>query len=297
MGKALRQAAFALVTLSAVALVLSTGIVGSTFAIFNGETQNAASSFAGGWIDPPASVAATASGYDVGFTWTPGTHGPVTGQTLYWANNTTSSNCTGAGYTAIAPSFTAALAAYTDSNRGATANGNWFCYRLVSTSATAWTAQVDKVLQVGLAATAVALTNGGTAASIDAGDKITLTFNQRTNLAASGTTKVCVITPGLIILGDTAGGTGCSSSDGYTVGQLTGEALGHNQVYRFSTFTTSSIAPWTMTITLVGGGSATYSGTTTFVPSPSILSAATTHQAALCTSAAATCRPTTTSLP
>jgi hypothetical protein len=106
-----------------------------------------------------------------------------------------------------------------------------------------------------------------------------------------------VITPSTIILGDTAGGTNCTVADGYTVGQLTGETLGHNQIYRFSTFTTSSTAPWTMTITIVGGGSATYSGTTTFVPSASILSAATTHQATLCTAAAPTCRPTTTSLP
>jgi len=109
----------------------------------------------------------------------------------------------------------------------------------------------------------MALANGSTNNSLDPGDTITLTFNQQTNLA-SGTTKVCVITPGTIIVGDTAGGSSCSSGDGYNVGLITGEALGHNQVYRFSTYVTSSSAPWTMTITIVGGGSATYSGTATF---------------------------------
>lgn len=298
MDKALRQAALALVTFSAVALTLSGGIVGNTYALFNGETQNAGSSFAGGWIDPPSAVTATASGYDVSFSWTPGTHGPVMGQQLWGVDNgvlATGSTCSGSGVSLLSPTpaLTRTTAATIDSNRGLTINGHWFCYQLISTSATNWTAQVNNVLQVGLATTGMALANGSTNNSLDPGDTITLTFNQQTNLA-SGTTKVCVITPGTIIVGDTAGGSSCSSGDGYNVGLITGEALGHNQVYRNSTYVTSSSAPWTMTITIVGGGSATYSGTATFTPSASILSAATTHQASLCITAASTCLPSTT---
>jgi hypothetical protein len=292
--KALRQAVLAIVILSAAALVLGGGSVGDTFALFNGETQNAGA-FAGGWIDPPATVTATASGYDVALAWTPGTHGPVTGQKLYGVDNTTSSNCTGAAYALIGTLASATTAAYTDSSRGTTVNnGNWFCYQLVSTSATAWTAQTNQVLQLGLVATGLTLANTGTDNSINAGDTITITFNQRTNLPATGTTKVCVLSVGKIIIGDAAAGTSCASGDPYSGGVITGVTIGSDQVYASSTYTSTATAPWKLTVTLVGAGTATYSGTATLTPSSSILSAATTHQAAMCTAAAATCRPTTT---
>lgn len=292
--KALRQATLALVTLSSVSLVLSTGVVGSTDALFNGETQNAASSFAGGWVDAPSALTATASGYDVALGWTPGTHGPVTSQQLNGVDNGTNSNCTGASYGPVT-SLTSAAAAYTDANRGSTLNGHWYCYQLISNSATVWNAQATQKLQVGLLTTGIAIANVGTNNTINANDTVTLTFNQKTNLAASGTTKVCVM-PGKIIFGDTAGGNACASGDGYTVGVITGPTIVGSQVYRNSTFTTTGTSPFTMTITLVGGGTATYSGTATFTPSASLLSSATTHQATMCTtnSAGAVCQPTTT---
>jgi hypothetical protein len=294
--KGLRCAAFAIVVLGAVGLALGNGIVGSTFGLFNGETQNAASSFAGGWVDAPSALTATASGYDVGLAWTPGTHGPVTGQTLNGVDNNTNSNCTGAAYALIATMPLATTATYTDSSRGSAANnGHWFCYQLVSTSATVWTAPTPQVLQLGLVTSAITITNHGTNNSIDATDTIMLTFNQRTNKAASGTTKVCVLTSGKIILGDTTGGAACATGDGFNIGTITGVTIGTNRVYQNSTFTTTTAAaPWTMTITLVGAGASTYSGTATFTPSSSILSNATTHQATMCTTASAICQPTTT---
>jgi hypothetical protein len=291
--KALRQATLALVTLSSVSLVLSTGVVGSTDALFNGETQNAASSFAGGWIDAPSALTAAASGYDVALGWTPGTHGPVTGQQLNGVDNGTVSNCTGAAYAPVA-TVSSATAAYTDASRGTLANdGNWFCYQLVSTSATVWTAQAAQQLQLGLVTSGIALANVGTNNRINANDTITLTFNQKTNFAASGTTKVCVF-PTKITVGDTTGGTSCNVGDGYNIGSITGVTIGASRVYRLSTYTTTTSSPWRMTITLVGSGSASYAGTATFTPSATILSAATTHQATMCTTAAATCQPTTT---
>jgi len=298
MEKALRQAALALVTLSAVALSLSTGIVGSTFALFNGETQNAGSTFAGGWIGAPSALTSTATGYNVALAWTPGNHGPITAQTLNGVDNGTSSNCTGAAYAFLATLAAPPTATYTDASRGSAANnGHWFCYQLVSATATTWNAAATQSLQLGLVTSGMAIANVGTNNSINANDTITLTFNQRTNLAASGTTKVCVIagSPGKVIIGDTAGGASCATGDGFTVGVITGATIVGNQVYRFSTFTTTTAsAPWTMAITLVGGGTATYSGTGTFTPSASTLSNATTHQATMCTTAAATCQPTTT---
>ena len=188
MEKALRQAALALVTLGAVALSLSTGIVGSTLAIFNGETQNAASSFAGGWIDAPSALTAGASGYDVALGWTPGTHGPVTGQTLNGVNNGTNSNCTGAAYAFVATLAAPPTATYTDASRGSAANnGHWFCYQLASTTASTWNAAATQSLQLGLVTSVIAIANVGTNNSINANDTITISFNQRTNLAKSGT--------------------------------------------------------------------------------------------------------------
>jgi hypothetical protein len=300
MEKTLRLSALAIVVLSSIALALSSGrIVGSTFALFNGETQNAASTFAGGWIGAPTGATAVASGYDMSLAWTPGAHGPITGQTLNCVDNNTNSNCTGAAY-AFLISGPAATAAYTDPSRGsASSNGHWYCYQLVSTTTPSlWTASTAlPAVQLGLVTSGISITNVATNNSIRAGDTITLTFNQQTDLAASGTTKVCAINSGSndrVIIGDTAGGTSCGVNDGYTVGRITGVTIGGNQVYRNSTFTTTSSAPYTMTITLVGSGTATYSGTATFTPSSSILSAVTTHQATMCTTAAAICQPTTT---
>jgi hypothetical protein len=295
--RALRQAIFGLVTLSAVALVLSTGGVGETFAIFNAETQNAGSVFAGGWIDPPASVVVTPSGYDVGFAWTPGTHGPVTGQKLNGVDNAANPSCSGASVVLLATMASTSTATYTDSSRATPlTNGHWFCYQLVSTSATAWTGVYNAAVQIGLATTAISIANGtvSTNNSVDVGDKITLTFNQKTNLAASGTKKVCVVAPSTIILGDTTGGTSCAAGDAFNVGKITGVTVASTQPFATSTFTTSTTAPWTMTITLAGTGTASAaSGTATFVPSATIQSNASTHRAVLCTTADSTCQPTT----
>jgi hypothetical protein len=295
MEKALRQAALGIVIISAAALALSTGVVGSTFALFNGETQNAGSSFAGGWIAPPSAWTATASGYDVAHAWTPGAHGPITGQTLNGVDNGTNSNCTGAAYAFIV-SGSAATAAYTDASRGtAVNNGHWFCYQLVSTTASLWTAAAAQSLQLGLVTSGISIANGATNNSLAATDTITLTFNQRTN-KTSGTIKVCAVNSGSadkVIIGDTAGGSSCGTGDAYDIGVITGVTIGTTRAYTSSTYSTTTTGPFTLTVILGGSGTSTYSGTATFTPSASILSFATTHQATMCTAVATTCQPTT----
>ncbi len=298
---ALRRAIGAGVVLTAGALLLGNNIVGTTFALFNGETSNANSAFAGGWVGAPAAATATAAGYDMGLAWTPGTHGPVTGQQLFGVDNGTNSNCTGAAYVLISTLTNAATAAYTDASRGTLANdGNWFCYQLVSTSATSWTAPLAlSAVQLGLVTTAVQITNVGTANRIEKNDTIKLTFNQRTNLG-TGNIKVCVFSPGTIVLGDTNNGNNCgTAADGFTVGKLTlaGATIPGALNFNASTVALSATAPWTMTITLAGTNSTTaMTGTPTWTlnGSSSILSFATTHQATMCSTATTTCRPTTT---
>jgi hypothetical protein len=298
---ALRRAVGAGVVLSAAALLLGNNVIGTTFALFNGETSNANSAFPGGWIGAPSAATATASGYDVALAWTPGTHGPVTGQQLFGVDNTTNSNCTGAAYSVLATLATASTAAYTDASRGTVANnGNWFCYQLVSTSATTWTSSYAlPAVQLGLVTTAVQITNTGTANRIQKNDTIKLTFNQRTNLG-TGNIKVCVYTTGVILLGDTSSGGGCAASPPatYTVGKLTlsGATIPSALNFTSSTVALSSSAPWTMTITLAGtNATANMTGTPTWklTGSPSILSFATTHQATMCSAATTTCQPTT----
>jgi hypothetical protein len=305
-NKALRQAALAIVTLSAVALALSTGVVGTTSALFNGETQNAASSFAGGWVDPPSSLVATPSGYDVNFTWTAGTHGPVTGEQVWAApTNGTNPNCTGAAYSLLATLATAGTTSYNDTRPPGTAanDGDWFCYELLSTSATVWTGQALKAVQVGLVASSISTANatstcGGAPAPVtgktDCNDTITITFNQKPILPASPI-KVCTWSSGSIVIGDT-NATACNAAgDAFSIGRMTGGTLGTSVKYSTSTYTLTTAAPWVMTITLKGSNTtSTVSGTWTFTPAAGILSTVTAHQATICVAAKTTCQPTST---
>jgi hypothetical protein len=299
---ALRRAVGAGVVLAACALLLGNSVIGTTFALFNGETSNANSAFAGGWIGPPTAATATATGYDVAFAWTPGNHGPINGQQLLGKDNGTDSNCNGAALDPLASITAPPTAAYTDSNRGATLNGNWFCYQLVSTTASSWTSAVTlPPLQLGLVTSDVLISNGGgTANRIQKNDTIKLTFNQRTNLG-TGTIKVCVYTTGAILIGDTQGGNACGTdADGFTVAKLTvtGATIASGVAYNSSTVALSTSAPWTMTVTLAGtNGTSAMTGTQAWAltPSTSILSFATTDRATMCNAASTNCRPTTSS--
>jgi len=276
-------------------------MVGSTSALFNGETKNAGSGFAGGWVGAPSAASVSALGYDMSLAWTVGTHGPVTGQQLYGLNNGTDSDCSGAVYGLLTTLASASTAAYTDANRGTLAtDGDWFCYQLVSTSATVWTAPLAlSAAQLGLVTSAVAIGNGGgTANRIQANDTITLTFNQRSNIG-TGAIKVCVFgTQRTILLGDQHAGAACgATSDGYSIGVLTTAAtLSGNATFNNSTVTLSSVSPWTYTIKLVGSNTVNTgaSPTWTLTPSATILSNATTDHATMCSAATTICQPTTT---
>ena len=297
---ALRRAAGAGAVLATAALLLGNGLVGTTSALFNGETTNTGSAFAGGWVGAPTAGSVNPLGYDESFAWTVGTHGPVTGQQLWGVNNGTNSNCTGAAYANLATMASASTATYTDASRATLAtDGNWWCYELVSTSATVWTAPlILPATQIGLVTNAVLITNVATAGSIAATDTIKLTFNQRTNLT-NGTVRVCVFnTQKTILIGDTTGGCG-SSADAYSVGKLvtTGTISGGTATFATSTDAVTTVSPYTATITIAGAGPtrAISAGTWTFTPAASILSNATTHQATMCSAATTNCQPTTTS--
>jgi hypothetical protein len=300
--QALRWAGGTIAVLAVAGLLLSTGPLGNTLALFNGETQNAGSTFAGGWVGAPTGPTATASGYDMALAWTPGTHGPVTGQQLFGVDNTTNSSCTGAAYALLATMATAATAGYTDASRGTLANdGDWFCYELVSTSGTVWTAPTAlAAAQLGLVANGLSTANVGTAARINANDTITVTFNQKPILP-TGNVTVCVVASTTIVIGDTSapGASPCGAGDAFNIGKitLTGATLGSTVKFNTSTFTLTTAAPWTMTLTLAGSGSTSIvTGTPTWklTPAAAIKSTITTHQATICSAATTTCQPTST---
>jgi hypothetical protein len=299
---ALRRAVSALVVLTAAGLLLSNGVVGTTFALFNAETTNANSTFAGGWVGAPSAATATATGYDVALAWTVGTHGPVTGQQIFGVDNTTNPSCSGAAYsllTTTPATLAAATATYTDPSRATVANnGNWYCYEVVSKSATSWTAPFDlAALQLGLVTTAVQITNSGVASRIQSGDSIKLTFNQRTTVG-TGNVRVCVFTNGTILVGDSSNCV--ASTDAYTVAKLvvTGATIPTAITFGSSTVARTTVSPFTMTITLAGSATvANMTGTANWklTGSSSIVSFATTHQATMCSSVAVgnSCQPTT----
>src|SRR4051794_36724145 len=178
-------------------MLAGNGVIGGTWAVFTGQTKNAGSVYANGWLDPAASGTVTASGWNMSLAWTPGTTG-LNGQQLWGVNNGTSSTCTGATYASLTTLASAATSTYTDTARGTVGtNGDWFCYQVLSTrSGSTWTTPYSfAAAQLGLATTAVTLTNIGTALRFEKNDKITLTFNQRitnTGIAASGSLKVCL---------------------------------------------------------------------------------------------------------
>lgn len=295
----LRRAVAASAVLAAAALTLSSGVVRTTFALFNGETTNASSAFAGGWVGAPSGASATASGYDMGLSWTAGTHGPVTGQQLLGVDNLLNSNCTGAAYSSIA-TLSSAASSYTDSSRAnATNDGDWFCYELVSTSATVWTSSLAlPAVQIGLVANGLSTGNGGTANAVSKSDTITVTFNQQTTLANQTGVNVCVYSSGTILIGD-AKATCLSATDTYSIGKLTlsGATLGSNVQFKTSSTSVSTSSPWTLTVTLAGSNSTsaiTGTPTWTFTPNATIVSKATTHQATICSAATTTCQPTAT---
>jgi hypothetical protein len=300
--RALRRAIGLCTVLITVSLLLSGVPVGSTFAFFDGQTQNSGSVLAAGWIGAPTGAIATASGYDVGFTWTAGTHGPVTGQQLWGVDHTTTNNCTGVTYASLATLASATTTAYTDSNRGSTANGDWYCYQLVSTSASSWTASLAlPALQLGLVATTLAITNVATAGSIANTDKIAITFNQPTTLAAvTGTLRVCVWAgasgAGSIVIGDNTGAC-TAATDTSSIGKITNITVATTRTFATSS---STVAGSTVTITLAGGaGTSVESGAAKFTPSATganpVKSSATTDQATACAAATTNCQPSTSS--
>lgn len=93
--------------------------VGSTLANFSSEADNGTATFPAGYIGPATGLSVTPSGYDSQLAWTPGTHGPVTGQQLYYEDNGSSASCPANGYSTTNMA-SASTSSYTQSNPDST---------------------------------------------------------------------------------------------------------------------------------------------------------------------------------
>lgn len=282
MKPALRRATTTHVLIALAALVVA-GVAVAARIGFTAETQ-AGATFAGGWIGPATSLAAPApSGYDANLSWTPGTHGPVTGQQVWALDNGTSSTCPASGFTAAATMASASTSTYTVSNNSSV-SGHWLCYQLLSTSASSWTATANfPAAQLGLVAKSVAITSGGSAGKPSNGDKIVITFNQNVDpLSVPTILSVCEgAAAGKIFIGDS---TCISGSDPYTIGVISGLS-GSSKVIS----ATAAVVGAAVTVTITQSGSSVSGTLTGFLPASTILSAATTDLATACV--AANCQP------
>ncbi|HEY7257461.1 MAG TPA: hypothetical protein VH459_00250 [Gaiellales bacterium] len=217
-------------------------------------------------LGAPSGLTGAASGHDVALSWSAGTNG--SGYAVAAVANGTSSNCTAVTFSALATSVGTSV---TDTGRFSP-QGTFECYRVTTTYGT-WSSQTGNptvAVRIGVVAQAVALTNGGTAGRLDAGDKIVITFNQAISTASGPVAgnNVCTNTGGTIMVGVTGSGTACSTAAATTVGTLT--ALTINRAARYNTTFAWSAGNTVLTVTIgsrsAGAQNPTVSGTAVYTP-------------------------------
>lgn len=293
------------VVVAAVVTACGAATLGVTLASFTAVTRNDTSTFASGWVGPATSLSVTPSGYDGQLGWVPGTHGPVTGQQLWGYDNGSSSSCPSVGYTQLSTLGSASTSSYTDSHATNALNGHYYCYEIISTSATTWTATANfPATQLGLVATSVSITNA-VAGTLRTNDTIVVTYNQQPTLTALANTKVCAAwsagtapVPVTIFLDY---GTCSVSNTAYQV-KITGLTKGTTGSVTAGTgsgnvtIAVATSAPWTVTYTVTQNLTlGMNSGTATAVPDGggNVKSAVTTDQANACTDPTYNCTPST----
>jgi hypothetical protein len=283
----LRRAGRSWLLILVLGAVFAAGWAGSTLAYFDNEIDQTAT-YAGGYVGSPSSQTATASGYDGTVTWALTDTTGVQAQQVLMADNGTSTDCSSVAYsTTVATGLAPTVHAYTDSNRTATTGaGDQYCYAVESYyTKTSWY-QVARApaTQLGLVVDSVVLANGGQSGHLDNGDTITITFNQPPATPSSAT--ICQFhTGGLVLIGDPT----CSvATDNFAIGELSGFTVGGVGHQKRSA--SVSITGNVMTVTVTQNGQ-TFSGSGTFTPSPSLVSAATSDQATVCQSGSS-CLPT-----
>jgi hypothetical protein len=255
---------------------LAYGQLSGTFAIFTAETENQGAVFQGGWVSAATGLSAPqASGNGEYFTWTVGSNG-VTAQEVYFADQGTTSNCTGASYThattgaAGANALSSGATSVDGANAGTSddvpaANvGDYICYQIRSTHGVWWTpANIGSAVQVGLVPLSIAFSAPGSGSMVT-NNTFTIVFNHNFTYS-SGTINVVA----------TLGNPGTLSFPG--IGSVSGGNITKGGSCNASTV--SGTGTTTMTIKLSGcptggnkiavvaGGTGTYTASGTNVAS------------------------------
>jgi hypothetical protein len=237
----------------------------TAFAAFS-KTATASQSVSSRNLAAPTGLTGAASGHNVNLSWTAGTNG--SGYAIAAAANGTSTNCAAASFSALT---TTAGTSVTDTGRFSP-QGTIECYRVTTTFGT-WSSQTGNptvAVRLGVVAQSIAIANGGTAGRLDAGDTLTITFNQAITTASGPVTgnNVCTNTSGTIMLGVTGTGGTCSTATATTVGTLT--SLTINLAARYDTTFAWSGGNTVLTVTLgsrsAGTQDPTLSGTAVYTP-------------------------------
>lgn len=173
---------------------LAYGRTSGTLAIFSADTENATAVFQGSWVAAPTGFnAPVASGNGEYFTWTVGNHG-VNAQEVWFADQGSTANCSGASYTNGLLTGGSALSAATTSVDGgsdgvpAASQGDYICYQIRSTYNSWYTAaNVGTAVQVGLIPTSF---GSNAPATIDKHSIFTINFNHPISYSGAGTITI-----------------------------------------------------------------------------------------------------------
>lgn len=241
----------------ALTLAISSGLVASTSASFNGSTSNPDNTLSTASLTAPAGLSAVPAGDDVALAWGAGSFGGGTGfghRVMSHSMGVEADPRDGldgpAGTCGASDAFTttaartaASVTSATHANAALDAAGSWACYRAdaeypAAPAAGQWYSQNNNptaTVLLGHVVRSVVGYNGGDASRFDDGDSFVLTFNQAVNIATgpvstnnqTGTPSsghdVCIVSSsGMINIGRTQIGTNCATTQAVSVGRLMG---------------------------------------------------------------------------
>jgi hypothetical protein len=256
--------------------VLTFGQVTGTFAIFTADAENPGATAAGGWIPPPTGLSDQVSGTNnnkVELDWTSGSQAaqpnpsPVTGQELDIADGGSGASPSCGTYAEVT-TYGANKATTTDAGNGVP-TADWWCYQMVSTSATTWTSSAAFPPFQLLVPVSVVFSGDGDGI-LESGETITITFNQSVDAGSlSIDSGICQVkgNNGTVLLGYS--GT-CASDASYSIGKITSIKVTGTTG---GTAASVSVAGDTVTITASAAGQTIASGDGTFVAADTVTNA------------------------
>ena len=305
--KARRRAAAAAAVLLLAAGALAFGQANGTFAIFTGDTESPNATASGGWVNPATGLSVSNYGYGGQVTFTVGNtgtspFGALTGSQAVYDVLAANGSCptTLASYT-IAGSVVSTSPVTDNGSSGN--NLKYVCYGVRSFMNTWYAdAYAASPIQVGLIPQSFSTAaTGSKNGDIDAGDTITINYNQSVSTAVSSV-LICVYTTGAIVIGDTSipgnstTNAACSGSgaDSASVGTIAAASANSTRLF-YNSGVMASGSSLIITVGHAGGnGANAYTAVTgpgTYTAQGSSVTSANGSPAATQCTTASTCTP------